>query len=110
MAPPAAALFAASGPTIPSSCPVPNFSGVLDHLLASLYPIIAATVDPSAGKIPIKVPSPEDLKINPFNFFNCCKLGSFKDFAVITLTASLSVDDCVNSSDIANNPIKTGTK
>ena len=54
---------------------------------------MAATVEPSAGKIPIKVPKPEDLKIRPFNFFNSAKVGSFKDLADITLTASCNVED-----------------
>ena len=36
IAPPAAALLAASGPTIPSGEPLPNLSLSFDHLLASL--------------------------------------------------------------------------
>ncbi len=58
MAPPVAELFAASGPAIPSIQPDPNSSGVFDQRLASLYPIIAAMVPPSAGKMPMKVPIP----------------------------------------------------
>ena len=81
IAPPAAALFAASGPAIPSGDPFPNLSLSLDHLLASLYPIIAATVDPSAGSMPIKVPIPEDLRIVYFNFFNSARDGSLKALA-----------------------------
>ena len=81
IAPPAAALFAASGPAIPSGDPLPNLSLSLDHLLASLYPIIAATVEPSAGSMPIKVPIPEDLRIVYFNFFNSARDGSLKALA-----------------------------
>ena len=91
IAPPAAALFAASGPTIPSAHPVPNFSGVFDHLLASLYPIIAATVDPSAGKIPIKVPSQDDLKIVPFKLFSSAIVGNFKVLADILSIGTFNV-------------------
>ena len=102
-------MLAASGPTIPSAQPVPNFSGVFENLLASLYPIIAATVDPSAGKIPINVPRPDDLRIVPFKLFNSANVGSLNAFADILSTALFNVLDCANNSDIANNPIKTGT-
>ena len=81
IAPPAAALLAASGPTIPSGEPFPNLSFSLDHLLASLYPIIAATVEPSAGSIPIKVPIPDDLRIVYFSFFNSNNDGSLRALA-----------------------------
>ena len=63
IAPPVAALLAASAPAIPSTEPFPNSSGFLDHLFASEYPISDATVPPSAGNTPIKDPIPEDLKI-----------------------------------------------
>ena len=50
IAPPAAELFAASGPTIPSGVPVPNSSFFLLKRLASLYPMIAATVERSDSR------------------------------------------------------------
>ena len=109
MAPPAAALFAASGPTIPSGEPFPNLSLSLDHLLASLYPIIAATVDPSAGSIPIKVPIPDDLRIVYFNFFNSNNDGSLKALACILSTTAFSFSDCLNNSLTANKLTHTVT-
>ena len=63
IAPPVAELLAASDPAIPSGAPLPNSSGVFDQRLASLYPIIEATVAPSAGKIPINVPIPLERKM-----------------------------------------------
>ena len=58
-----AALLAASAPAIPSIEPLPNSFLFFDHLLASEYPIIDATVAPSAGRTPMNVPMPHDLKI-----------------------------------------------
>ena len=43
--------------------------------------MMAATVDPSAGSIPIKVPMPDDLSIVYFNFFNSEKEGNLRAFA-----------------------------
>ena len=63
IAPPVAALFAASAPAIPSIDPFPKSSGFFDHLFASAYPINDATVPPSAGKTPINDPIPLDLII-----------------------------------------------
>ena len=63
MAPPVAELLAASAPAIPSMDPFPNSSLFFDHLLASEYPIIEATVAPSAGRMPMKVPIPEERRI-----------------------------------------------
>ena len=63
IAPPVAALFAASAPATPSIEPFPNSSGLLDHRFASEYPINEATVPPSAGRIPINEPIPDDLNI-----------------------------------------------
>ena len=63
IAPPVAELFAASAPAMPSIEPFPNSSLFLDHLLASEYPIIDATVAPSAGKTPMNVPIPHERKI-----------------------------------------------
>ena len=60
IAPPVAALLAASAPAIPSTEPLPNSSLFFDHRRASEYPIIEATVAPSAGRIPINVPIPHD--------------------------------------------------
>ena len=110
IAPPAAALFAASGPTIPSGVPVPNSSFLSLKRLASLYPMIAATVEPSAGKIPINVPIPDDRKIQFFNSLSSSHVGNFIAFASIRSTTLFSVLDWLRSSPIANNPISTGTK
>ena len=63
IAPPVAALFAASAPAIPSIEPFPNSSGFFENLLASEYPIKEATVPPSAGNTPIKEPIPLDRNI-----------------------------------------------
>ena len=63
IAPPVAALFAASAPAIPSIDPFPNSSGFFDQRLASEYPIKEATVPPSAGNTPMNEPIPEDLSI-----------------------------------------------
>jgi hypothetical protein len=63
MAPPVAELLAASDPATPSMAPFPNSSGLRDQRVASLYPIMEATVAPSAGRMPMKVPMPEDRSI-----------------------------------------------
>ena len=63
IAPPVAALLAASAPAIPSIEPLPNSSGFFENRFASEYPIKDATVPPSAGRTPINDPIPDDLKI-----------------------------------------------
>jgi len=47
-------------------------------------------VEPSAGKIPIKVPIPEDRNIVYFNFFNSAKVGSLNAFAWILSTTAFN--------------------
>ena len=103
-------MFADSGAATPSISPFPKFSLFLDHLLASLYPIIALTVPPSAGKIPIKVPIPDDLKIDLPQLLNSFIEGNLIAENFILSNNSSLLDACTNISDMANNPIKTGTK
>ena len=61
--------------------PFPNFSGVLDALLAAPYPIKVAIAAPVPGIAPIIVPSIEDLKIVfilPFTSLSFRGLPPFK--------------------------------
>ena len=58
-APASAELFAAPASTMPSTWPVPNFSGVLENFLLIAYDIHAAMSAPAPGSAPIAVPSTE---------------------------------------------------
>ena len=57
----------------------------LDHLLASEYPINEATVPPSAGKIPINEPIPEERKIVLKQYLKSSLVGSFTAFIATLL-------------------------
>ena len=94
----------------PPGVPVPNSSFLLLKRLASLYPMIAATVEPSAGKMPINVPIPDDRKIQFLNSLSSFHVGNFMAFASIRSTTLFSVLDWLRSSPRANNPISTGDK
>src|SRR5690625_1344710 len=52
IAPPTAALFADSGPAIPSGLPLPNSSGFLETFFATLYPNQDAVPEPVPGNTP----------------------------------------------------------
>src|SRR5687768_18425673 len=79
MAPPTAALLAASGPATPSIAPLPNSVLLLDQRLVSTYAIIAAVVAPSAGRMPMKVPSTLEIEIAFMHFLTSSQLGSLTD-------------------------------
>ena len=59
-APPTVALFAASDAIIPSSDPLPNFSGLEDTFLATVYAITEPIEAPMPGNMPTNVPINED--------------------------------------------------
>ena len=58
-APPSAELLAAPDSTMPSTWPVPNFSGSLEKLFDIAYDIQAAMSAPAPGSAPTSVPSAE---------------------------------------------------
>ena len=58
-APPSAELLAAPDSTMPSTCPVPNFSGSLENFFETAYDIHAAMSAPAPGRAPTAVPSAE---------------------------------------------------
>src|SRR5215210_2262943 len=55
-APARALLLADPLSTMPSTCPVPNFSGSFDHFLLTAYDIHAAMSAPAPGNAPTSVP------------------------------------------------------
>ncbi len=56
-APASALLFAAPDSTMPSTWPVPNFSGSFENFLLIAYDIHAAMSAPAPGSAPTSVPS-----------------------------------------------------
>src|SRR6266516_692109 len=56
-APASALLLAEPDSTIPSTCPVPNFSGSVENFLLIAYDIHAAMSAPAPGNAPTNVPS-----------------------------------------------------
>ena len=62
-APAKALLFAEPDSTMPSTCPVPNFSGSLENFLLIAYDIQAAMSAPAPGKAPTAVPNTLPRKI-----------------------------------------------
>ena len=84
--------------------------GFLDHLLASEYPINEATVPPSAGKIPINEPIPEERKIVLKQYLKSSLVGSFTAFIATLLKIWLVNVDWTNISLIAKRPTTTGIK
>ncbi|SCI67656.1 Uncharacterised protein [uncultured Blautia sp.] len=67
MAPPMVALLADSEATTPSIMPVPNFSGVLDLFLITVYANRLDVAPPMPGKTPMPVPI--SAEIRKFHFW-----------------------------------------
>src|SRR5262249_47072030 len=70
-------LFEVSGAAMPSSEPLPNFSGVLDQRLATSYAMNDAMVPPAPGITPSSVPMMQPTACEPAIFFIIGKRGSF---------------------------------
>jgi len=71
-APASALLLAAPDSTMPSTCPVPNFSGSFENFFDIAYDIHAAMSAPAPGNAPIKVPSALPRRIETQYFFVNC--------------------------------------
>ena len=72
--------------------------------------MIAATVVPSAGRMPMNVPMPQERRIVPRQRRKSSRLGSLTATERMRSRVTSSICDWLSISPIANRPISTGTK
>ena len=93
IAPPVAALFAASGPATPSMRPVPNSSGRFDRRFSIAYDTKVEMMCAAPGKMPMKKPTTEPRGIGPAERRQSSRVGRSADsFGLMTSRMHLLLD------------------
>lgn len=110
IAPPVAALFAASGPATPSIRPVPNSSGCFDRRFSMAYETNVEMMWAAPGRMPIRKPTTEPRRIGPTERVQSSRVGrSAESFGLMTSRITFC-STFTRISATPNRPIATARK